>query len=440
MAQRTVDPVVDADPSTSEVRFTESLDLFGHAQEVIAGGSQTASKRPGAYAFGAYPIYAERAAGARIRDIDGNEYIDYVNGLGPIVLGYCYPEVDAAIGEQLGKGIIYGLLSPLEVAAADSIIEAVPAAEVVRFLKGGAEANNAAARIARAYTKREIILNNGYRGWSDGWSAERNDGGIPAALEPYVKSFRYNDLNHLEDLFRTHDNKIAAVALDAASLGKEPEPGYLQGLNDLAHDHGALVIYDEIVTGFRLALGGAQEYYGVTPDLATFAKAMANGMPLAAVVGSKEVMRTAADCLISITYGGEALSLAAAVATMNVMRERDVHARLFQNGALLRDGINDAAERAGVALEAYGLAPITGERFLDAKDAAEDNLMWRFLLAGCAQRGLLIRRGGVNFITYSHTAEDVAQSVAAIEDTLHDLRRARESGSLDRAAGEADAV
>ena len=422
------------------VQFTESLDLFAHAQDVIAGGSQTSSKRPGAYALGAYPIYAARANGSHIWDIDGNEYIDYVNGLGPIVLGYCYPAVDAAISEQLEKGIIYGLLSPLEVAAADSIIDAVPAAEMVRFLKGGAEANNAAARIARAYTKREIILNNGYRGWSDGWSASRNEPGIPSALESSVKQFTYNDLNHLEELFRTHDNRIAAVMLDTASLGKEPEPGYLQGLNDIAHKHGALVIYDEIVTGFRLAMGGAQEYFGVTPDMATFAKAMANGMPLAAVVGSKEVMKAAEDLVISITYGGEALSLAAAVATMNVMRERNVQAQLHQTGELLRDGINGAAQRAGVALEAYGLAPIGGERFLDAKDPEEDSLMWRFLLAGLAQRGVLIRRGGVNFVTFSHTAEDVAQTVDAIEDTLHDLRRVREGGQLARVASETAAI
>ena len=422
------------------VHFTESLDLFAHAQDVIAGGSQTSSKRPGAYALGAYPIYAARANGSRIWDIDGNEYIDYVNGLGPIVLGYCYPAVDAAIVKQLEKGIIYGLLSPLEVAVADSVIDAVPAAEMVRFLKGGAEANNAAARIARAYTKREIILNSGYRGWSDGWSASRNEPGIPTALESSVKQFTYNDLNHLEDLFRAHDNEIAAVFLDVASMGKDPEPGYLQGLNDLAHRHGALVIYDEIVTGFRLAMGGAQEYYGVTPDMATFAKAMANGMPLAAVVGSKEVMKAAEDLVISITYGGEALSLAAAVATMNVMRERNVQAQLHQTGELLRDGINGAAQRAGVALEAYGLAPIGGERFLDAKDPGEDSLMWRFLLAGLAQRGVLIRRGGVNFVTFSHTAEDVAQTVDAIEDTLHDLRRVREGDQLARVASETAAI
>ena len=419
------------------VSFTESLDLFAHAQDVIAGGSQTSSKRPGGYAFGAYPIYAARAAGSHIWDIDGNEYIDYVNGLGPIVLGYCYPEVDDAIAAQLGKGIIYGMLSPLEVAVADSLIDAVPAAEMVRFLKGGAEANNAAARIARAYTKREIILNNGYRGWSDGWNVNRNDGGIPVALEPYVKQFQFNDLNHLERLFREYDNKVAAVFMDVASLGKEPEPGYLQAVNDLAHEQGALVIYDEIVTGFRLAMGGAQEYFGVTPDLATFAKAAANGMPLAAVVGSREVMRTAADCMISITYGGEALSLAAAAATMKVMRAHNVHGHLHSIGNLLKDGINSAAQRAGVALEAFGLAPLSGERFLDAQDAAEEGLMWHFLLAGCAQRGVLLRRGGCNFVTYSHTEDDVAQTVAAIEDTLHDLRRTRASGNLAEAVSAA---
>jgi len=303
----------------SETRsYDKSLELWRRAIELIPGGSQTNSKRATAYALGAFPIYAQSAQGARIQDVDGNWYIDYILGLGPITLGYCYPEIDAAIRAQLERGIIYGLLSPLELEVAESVIEMVPCAEMVRFLKGGAEVTTAAARIARGYTGRDVILNSGYRGWADGWMAQSTGmaGGVPDCLGGVIDGFARHDLDSLRARLEEYAGRVAMVALDPAGGGDRVPDGYHQGVRALCDEFGALLMYDEIVTGFRMAAGGGQEYFGVTPDLACFAKGVANGMPLGVVCGKAEVMRKACDDLvISVTYGGEALSLAAAAAS-----------------------------------------------------------------------------------------------------------------------------
>lgn len=400
------------------MRYDRSLELFEEARRLVPGGSQTNSKRPQAFAYGAYPIYAGRAKGCHITDIDGNEYIDLVNALGPIVLGYGYPALDRAITAQLERGILAGLLYPVEAEAARMLVDMIPCAEMVRFLKGGGEATAAAARIARAYTGRELILNCGYRGWPDVWSAAQNDGGIPKALESTIISFPFNDLGALERLLAKHGDQVAAVFLDI--LREEPEPGYLAAVRELAHRYGALFVMDEIITGFRLAPGGAQEYYHVVPDMACFAKAMANGMPLGAVVGRAEIMRVAADLRISITYGGEALSLAAAVACMREIRDRSVPDHLWHIGACLMAGLDDAAGKQGIPFECYGLAPMSLMRFNEL-DARESDLVWSYFLQEMAMRGVLLRRGGVNFVTFSHTQDDVAEIVAVADDVFAHL-------------------
>jgi glutamate-1-semialdehyde aminotransferase len=403
------------------------------------------SKRPMNFAYGAYPIYVERAQGAHVWDVDGNEYIDYVMGLGPITLGYNYPRVTQAIKEQLEKGIVYGLLSPLEVEAARELTEAVPCAEMVRFLKGGAEVTSAATRIARAYTKREKVLSHGYHGWHDQWTAQKNDGGVPKCLEGTIISFGYNDLPGLEKLFAQHPSQIAAVVMTPAQ-GVVPKDGYLQGVNEIAHKNGALVVYDEIVTGFRLARGGAQEYFGVKPDLACFAKGMANGMPVAAVVGRRDVMEIADKLLISVTYGGEALSLAALVACLKEYREKDVFGYIWKQGRRIEAGFNESAKRHGFPPVASGLAPMgmftlkaeppslkasAARRSLgEGGSGADLETMWFYLLQECAARGVLMRRGGCTFITYSHTDADVEKTIQVVDEALGELRRHLKQGDL----------
>ncbi len=404
--------------TVAPLKLDASLRLYEEARTRIPGASQTNSKRPSAFALGAYPIYARAARGSRITDVDGNEFLDLVSALGPISLGYGYQGVDAAIREQLDRGIIYGLLSPLEVEAARLLAELVPCAEQVRFFKGGGEATAAAARVARRHTGRTVILNCGYRGWPDIWSVQRNDGGIPKELAGTVDSFAFNDLVSLERKLAEHAGNVAAVFLDIAVT--PPAAGFLAAAREMAHANGALFLMDEIVTGFRMANGGAQEYFGVTPDMACFAKGMANGMPLAAVVGRADVMEAFEDALISLTYGGEALSLAAAVATMQIYRDEPVIELLWQRGQALRDGLEQAARAAEIPFVTQGYAPMAGMAFLDL-DPETDQRAWGFVLQEMAARRVLLRRRGLNFITYSHSEADIAQAVEAAREVFGEL-------------------
>ena len=433
----------------ANLELTKSLALHARAKVHIPGGAQTNSKRPSQFALGGYPIYAERGEGGCIIDVDGNRYIDLVQALGPIILGYCYPAVDSAIASQLQRGILYGLMSPLEVECVELLAEVIPCAEMVRFFKGGGEATAAAARTVRGYTGREMILNSGYRGWPDVWSAAAGDPGVPAGMRESIESFHEFDLASLQSRFEFHQGQIAAVFLD---IQRElPPPGYLQAVKELCHAHGALLVYDEIVTGFRLALGGMQEYCGVTPDLACFAKAMANGMPLACVAGRADVMSTMQDRLISITYGGESLSLAAAVACIQTLRDQNVPEYLWQLGAQLRNGLNQAATQYGIPFVCGGLDPMTTMTFTDAPASQSANvtfqsdpgralptsagqpLLWEYFLQEMAVRGVLLRRGGLNFLTYSHTTEHVDQVIAAAGDVFQQLSNLWEISALREA-------
>ena len=413
------------------LNLSRSQQLFARAEQLIPGGSQTNSKRPSGYAPGAFPIYAERGKGCRVWDVDGNEYIDYILALGPITLGYCYEAVDAAIRAQLEKGIIYGLLHPLEVEAAELICDMVPCAEMVRFLKGGAEVTSAAARIARAYTGRELILNSGYRGWHDTWSAQVEPPmgrGIPECLRAMVRPFPRDDNDALRALLEKYDGKVAAVFVDPASGTAAPQEA-VQGMRALCDEFGVLLCFDEIVTGFRLAPGGAQEHYGVTPDLACFAKGIANGMPLGCVCGRREVMQVAADLLISVTYGGECLSLAAVVACLKEYREEPVHERIWAQGQRLMDGFRELGEKHGVPLWCSGLAPMSQPGF-HYDDAALNADVWSLFLQETARRGVLIRRGGLLFITYMHKAADIDETLAAVDDALEVIAEAVAAGDV----------
>ncbi len=400
-----------------ERSYDRSLELFDEALTLIPGGAQTTSKRPAAFAWGAYPVYFDRAEGCHVTDIDGNTYIDLVGALGPISLGYQFPAVDDAIRAQLGRGIIAGLNAPAEVEVARLLRELVPGAEMSRFFKGGGEATAAAARLARRVTGREVILNAGYRGWPDTWSAGL-DPGVPQALAASIERFALGDHEPLEALVMQHRGQVAAIAVDVST--QWPGDDYLPWLRDLCDEVGALLIFDEIVTGFRLARGGLQEFSGVTPDLAVFAKGIANGMPLAALTGRAEVMRELEGALISITYGGEALSLAAARATLETYRDAPVVETLHARGKRLRDGLEAAAREAGLPFAIVGFDPMTAMRF-DGLDADLERDAWGYVLQEMAQRGVLLRRGGLNFVSYSHAEADIDAVIAAAREVFGDL-------------------
>jgi glutamate-1-semialdehyde aminotransferase len=310
---------------------------------------------------------------------------------------------------------------------------------MVRFFKGGTEACSAAVRIARAYTGREIVASCGYRGWHDQWAVadERTRRGVPSGLRQYTLPFAYGDLQSLEAIFRVHPGQIAAVILEPATVG-EADGEFLAGARKLASEYGALLIFDEVVTGFRLALGGAQQHFGVDADLAVFAKAVANGMPLSAVTGPREIMRLAEELFITLTYGDEALSLAAAVAVLNEMRSKNVHAQLWNIGQQLMDGLSAAAEQASLPVTLQGLPPMSRLRIdpqVIASWGATEPQVWAFLLAEMARRGVLWRGGGIFFVSYSHTREDIDYTADKAHEAFVALRRAGESGALASVSG-----
>lgn len=406
------------------------------ARRLIPGVTQTISKRPEAFVPVEFPHFIDHAQGAHVWDVDGNEYVDYVMACGPVTLGYCYPEVDRAILQQLAKGIIFTRLTSLEAEVAELVCHVVPCAEMVRFFKGGAEANSAAMRIARAFTGREMVVSCGYRGWHDQWAVTHSPLGIPGCLGGVTKTFDYNSLSSLSAVLESNPGRVAAVIIDPVS-GVRPEPGFLEGVQTLARQHGALLVFDEIVTGFRLAPGGAQEYFGVVPDMAVFAKGIANGMPLSAVVGRRDVMEYAQKVFVTLTYGDEALSLAAAKATLGRVAEGSVCPHIWEIGRSLVAGIGPILQEMDVpftfsgveAMPAFVAAPTATGRPMSEDDQQR---AWLYLLRGLARRSVIWRKHSLILPSFSHTPEDVELTLVAFRQVCEELAALLKSGTLAR--------
>jgi len=320
--------------------FDYSNKLYARALKSIPLASQTFSKSAMMFPRGAAPLFIERGDGAYVWDVDGNRYIDYVLGLMPVVLGYRDPDVDAAICKQLEKGITFSLPSKLESELAEKLISLIPSAEMVRFGKNGSDVTSAAIRLARAYTGRDRIAVAGYHGWHDWYigTTTRNLG-VPEEVQKLSSKFQFNDLESLECLLKESPKGYAAVILEPAGVC-EPDAGFLEGVRRLTEEYGVILVFDEIITGFRVDMGGAQKKYNVTPDLSTFGKAMANGMPLSAIVGKKKIMQMMSDIFFSGTFGGETLSIAASLATLNKLENIEAPTTFIQVGNRIEIEIN----------------------------------------------------------------------------------------------------
>lgn len=407
-------------PNPSDPVITASDAWHERALRVQRPVTQVLAKGPTQFVGGVAPKYLVRGEGARVWDPDGNQFLDYHMGVGPISLGYAHPAVDAAMRAQIDDGINFSLMHPLEVEVSELVAELVPAAEIVRFGKSGAEAAGAAIRLARAWTGRERVISCGYHGWHDWYAGTLlPKAGVPQAVQDLISTFGYNDLASLE---ASIDDSVAAVIMEAMTF-EWPDPGFLEGVRDLAHRHGALFILDEIWTGFRWALGGAQEYFGITPDLATVSKGMGNGVPISALVGRADIMEILdGPVFFYSTFGGEALSLAATKATLEVMRDEPVHAHLERLGDRVRDGYNEIAAR-------HGLAEVTkaaghGARSLVSFSAPQvDPLVQKSLV----QQDLL-RAGilwtGFHTMCYAHTDADIDYTLEVYDAALANLAEA----------------
>jgi glutamate-1-semialdehyde aminotransferase len=410
--------------------LAESERLLAVAAGLVPAWTQTLSKNPTQWMRGVAPAYVARAEGAYVWDVDGNRYIDYPMALGPIILGHAHPAVNAAVARQLQDGVAFTLPHPIELDVAQMIVDRAPGAEMVRFGKTGSDATSAAVRLARAVTGREHVIAGGYHGWHDWFigSTSRHLG-VPRAVRELIDTFAFNDLASLDAALAAQAGDTAAVILEPAA-GSEPEPGFLQGVVDRAHAAGALVIFDEIVTGFRLGRGGAQERYGVTADIATFGKALANGLPLSAIAGREELMRVFEDVFFSGTHGGEALSLAAARATLEVLDDA-AYARLAATGERLRTGIQGAIDSAGVGevIRITGPAERTQVFVAEPADASGELLAKSLVQQELVKRGVLFN--GANLVSLAHSDDDIDETVAAFGDAFARLA----DGWGDGAAG-----
>ena len=330
--------------------------MLKRAERRIPLGSQTFSKSRTQYPYGISPYFIERGNGSRVWDVDGNEYIDFINALASITLGHCDPDVTAAVRAQLDEGTIFSLPHPIETVVAEKIAAMVPCADMVRYGKNGSDATSGAIRVARAYTRRDHVAVCGYHGWQDWYiGATTRNLGVPEAVRGLTHTFPYNDLPALEALLNGRKNEFAAIILEPMNV-VEPHPGYLEGVQALAKKHGAVLVFDETITGFRYANGGAQERFGVIPDLATFGKGIANGYPLSVVAGRGDIMRLMEEIFFSFTFGGETLSLAAASATLDKLKREPVTATLRRRGDVLLFRLRGLIERheLGGVLKASG--------------------------------------------------------------------------------------
>ena len=323
------------------MRYKKSNKLFSKTINSVPLGSQTFSKSYMQWPKGVAPLFIERAYGAKIVDVDLNHYIDYVMGLLPIILGYCDKDIDNSVINQINKGTVYSLPSILETELSEKLIEIIPSAEMVRFGKNGSDVTTAAIRLARAYTKKDMVAVAGYHGWHDWYigSSSRNLG-VPKAVEKLTKKFIFNDISSLDYLFKKFPNKFAAVILEPAGL--EPTNiEFLKEVRTLCNKYGAILIFDEIISGFRINYGGAQKEYGVIPDLSCFGKGIANGYPLSAIVGKKKIMKLMEKIFFSSTFGGETVSLAASIATLNKIEKFNVVEENKAYGKKLSNDLNN---------------------------------------------------------------------------------------------------
>lgn len=416
---------------TNKRTLTKSEEYWKKAKNIIPAGTQCLSKGPTQFVDGVAPKYLKRGKGCHVWDVDGNEYIDYGMGLRPIILGYCYPAVDEAIAKQLKDGITFTLMHPLEVKLAELLIDTIPCAEAARYGKNGSDATTAAIRVARSYTGRDKIAICGYHGWHD-WSiitTERNRG-IPPIMKQLSFTFEYNNIESLKELFDKYRDEFAAVIMEPVGV-TPPQKDFLKEVKKITHKNGAILIFDEIITGFRFSLGGAQEYFDVIPDLAAFGKAMANGMPMSALVGKEEIMNVLNETFFSFTFGGECLSMAAALATINELKEKNVIDFLWTRGRKLKENYNKLASELELEkhTECVGYPPSTLVKFY-GKTITDSLLMKSLVQQELLKRGVLW--AAYHAVSYSHKDEEINTTLEAFSDALRVLNDAIREGKVEK--------
>ena len=413
----------------NNVNLKKSHEFLKRAEDLIPALSQTFSKAHYSYVSGVYPTYLKSGKGSHVFDVDDNEYIDYVLGLGPVSLGYCYKSVDDAIKTQLENGISFSMPHYLEVEFSEKLQKIIPGSEMVRFAKTGSDAVTACVRAARAYTGKDHILYTGHGGvWHDWFTTitNRNEG-IPKFNQDLIHLFKYNDLEDAKNTFKKFEGKVAAIVMEPMWLDY-PDENYLLELKELAHKNNALLIFDEVLTGFRLANGGAQELLGIEADMVAFGKAIGNGAPLAAITGKEEYMKKFNDIFYSTTYGGETLSLAAGMAVVNEFLSKDVVSHCWNIGQMLKDGLEKLGEEIGIDVKWNG-TPVRGSITFSEINGISTNLQKSIFLQECIKNNVMFGPGET-LICFSHSQNDVKKTLEVCKNALEKMKSHLQTDSL----------
>ncbi len=406
---------------TPKLNISKSLALYEEALSLVPGGVLGARK-PTDFINGEYPIFLESGKGCRLIDVDGNEFIDFLCGYGPVILGYRETEVDEAVHDQIkNKGFCFTLTQKFQNLLAKKLKELVPSSEMSIFLKTGSDATSAAIRIARAHTGKLKVMRCGYHGWHD-WCVEMK-GGIPKKFFEDVYEFQYNNLAQLEELMAAHGSDTAAIIMTPFGHPnhqkmQEPLPGFLEAVKALAHKYGAVLVYDEIRTGFRVSMGGAQKYYGVTPDLTVLGKAIANGYPISVVTGKKEIMMAAASKLfISSTFFPNSESFVAALKTIEILERDKVLENIWEKGQGFMNGIQALIDKHDVGAELSGIPPMFYITF-KADDTGAYKAKRTDFYTELIRKGFFFTPFHHGYISYRHTQKDLDLTLKAIDESL----------------------
>jgi glutamate-1-semialdehyde 2,1-aminomutase len=412
-------------------KYIESNKLLTRAKKVTPLGAQTYSKSFRYFPEGVSPTFVKKAKGCIIHDVDGNKFIDFICALGPITVGYKDKKVNKSIIKQLNKGISFSIQSEVEVKLAEKLIQCIPGAEMVRFLKNGSDATTAAIRLARAFTKKSMVAVSGYHGMHDWYIGSTNNRlGIPKEICDLTVNFEYNNLDSIRDVFGKYKNQIAAVILEPIQ-GLGPNKDYLKALKEIVHDNGSVLIFDEVVSGFRYALGGAAEMYNVIPDLSAFGKGMGNGLAISVVSGRKDILSQIENgVFISTTFGGEALSIAGALEVINILSKPNTFDHFWKMGKIMKEGLIKLIEKydlKGIVVFS-GLEPHCGVLF-----NGYNNL--NYLEINTIYSQTMIENGiltvGINNISLAHKEVHIRKFLKAADKAFSKIRLAINIGTTE---------
>ncbi|AJM91262.1 aminotransferase class III-fold pyridoxal phosphate-dependent enzyme [Nitrosopumilus piranensis] len=394
--------------------LTKSNQLKERAKKAIPHLTGTFSRAAPAFIEGVYPVYVQSANGSHFIDVDGNDFLDYLCGIGPITLGYNYKPVNDAIIDQLKSGILFSLPHPLEVETSELMLQTIPHAELVKFEKSGSNAVTGAVRAARHITKRDKIAYCGSGGvWHD-WQAAMvsRDGGVPFFNRDLIKIFEYNDISGLEQIFEDNPEEIAAIVLEP-TVYQKPSNDFLINVRKIADSNNSLLILDEIVTGFRFSLQGGQKYFNIKGDMVCFGKGMGNGLPISAITGPAEFMKAFDELWVSSTNNSETLSLAGTKAVITEMKEKNTISKCWENGIKLFEGWNKITDSYNLNAKMIGYPIRMKLECYDTKNQPSDSLKGLFLQE-MVKRGIFMSPGVV-FHSFSHTMDDIDFTLSNLE-------------------------